>query len=191
MRYKFFTSVPLVVRERWAHSGKSMICRLQPSDLFELFAYLRPPKGFSQAHSISNTIQSHFFHFSIFGIHTFFLSRILPPTAIMPVSRFSLISIADIFAADFEPFSILHNNQRHPNHFPEKQKSEYSFYFTTVIFLTLRSAFDVYHSRRRPRFGMMNKSDFIVMSGTYRYRNIKKSVQIIEKKRLLRPTNPR
>ena len=120
MRNKIFTSVPFVDRERWQHSGKSIICSLLPSkplpSQFSAYIFiLCAQKAPHSTHYISNnTIQSHFFTFLFFFLTStlFFLSLILPPTAIMPVSRFSLISIADIFAADFEPFSFILNRPR-------------------------------------------------------------------------------
>ena len=99
MRNKFFTSVPFVDRERWQHSGKSMICSLLPSNHFQVdstppYSHLLRSKSIHTApifHLQHDSISEPFFPFSIFLTFTlfFFLSLILPPTAIIPVSRFS------------------------------------------------------------------------------------------------------
>ena len=86
MQYKIFTSVPFVARERWQHSGKSMICSLLPSNEFQV--NFTPTISYSTLQRLHAAPIFHRQHdsepfFSPFHfLHTFFLSLILPPTAI-------------------------------------------------------------------------------------------------------------
>ena len=125
MRNKFFTSVPFVERERWQHSGKSMICSLLPSNHFELNFRLHIHRSCAlqkaphSAHSISNTIQTKpIFHFSIFCLHTFFFFHSFchpQPSCQFHASHFSLIHQCRLFFQHLASSTI---DQRHPNHFP-------------------------------------------------------------------------